>query len=91
MRRSKLWINLQAGRKLISVPGDHALIGVTGFFVREIQLPVGTPVIVQFCRGRDELSMRGIVSSSFADLGLSVEFEEGSGLAVQKLAAFLAA
>jgi hypothetical protein len=91
MPGSQLWVRLQAGRKRISVPGGHALVGVTGLFVREVQLPVGMPVVVQICRGQDEVSLRGTVSSSFAGLGLSVEFEEKSGLTVQKLAALLAA
>jgi hypothetical protein len=91
MRGSQLWVKLQTGPKCISVPGGHALVGATGIFVRGIQLPVGTPVVVQFCRGEDQVSLRGTVFTSYADLGLSVEFEEGSGLAVQKLAALLVA
>lgn len=91
MSRSQLWIKLRADAKCISVPGGHALIGATGLFVREVQLPVGTPVVVQFCCGQDEVSLRGTVSTSYADLGLSVEFEDKSGLAVQTLAALLAA
>lgn len=91
MSDSQLWVKLQAGAKCMSVPGGHALVGATGFFVREIQLPVGTAVAVQFCRGQDEVSLRGTVSTSYADLGLSVEFKEGSGPAVQRLASLLAA
>ena len=85
------WVKLQAGRKCITVPGRHVLVGVTGLFAREVRLPVGMPVVVQICRGQDEVSLHGTVSSSFADLGVSVEFEEKSGLAVQKLAALLGA
>jgi hypothetical protein len=87
MPASQLWIKLQAGAKCISVPGGHALIGASGFFVREIELPVGTAVVVRFCRGQEEISLQGIVSTSYADLGLSVEFNDRSALAVQKLAA----
>jgi hypothetical protein len=91
MPDSHLWLKLRAGARCISVPGGHALVGPTGFFVREIQLPVGTAVVVQFCRGKDEVALRGTVSTSYADLDLSVEFKEKSGPAVEKLAALLAA
>jgi cold shock CspA family protein len=87
----QLWVKLQAGRKCITVPGGHVLVGVTGLFAREVRLPVGMPVVVQICRGQDEVSLHGTVSSSFADLGVSVEFEEKSELALEKLAALLAA
>ena len=66
-------------------------IGATGFFAREVQLLAGTAVLVQFCRGQDEVSVRGIVYAHYAGLGLSVEFQESSGLAVQRLASLLAA
>jgi hypothetical protein len=55
-------VKIQAGTTCISFPGEHALIGVTGFFVREVQLLAGTPVAVQFCRGRDEVSVVGTAS-----------------------------
>jgi len=91
MQPLQLWVKLYAGAKCIAVPGGHVLVGAAGVFVREIQLPVGTPVSVQFCLGQDEVSLDGIVSTSYGGLGLSVEFNERSRLAVQKLTALLAA
>jgi hypothetical protein len=87
MPSSQLCVKLHVGPKCISVPGGHALIGATGFFVRGIELAVGTAVVVQFSRGQEEISLRGTVSASYADLGLCVEFNERSGLTVHQLAA----
>ena len=89
MAGSHLWVKLQAGEKCICVAGEHALVGAIGFFVRGVQLPDGTPVAVQFYRGQDKVSLRGTVSASYAHLGISVEFDQGSGFAVGKLVALL--
>lgn len=91
MNEPRLLVKIQAGPRCISFPGEHALIGVTGFFVREAQLLAGTPVVVQFCRGLREVSVPGTVYAHYTGLGLSVEFQEGSALAVQRLASLLAA
>lgn len=80
-------IRIQSGRKCIAVPAGHAFIGVTGFFVRDVQLPVGAAVAVRFCRGQEEIFVRGTVSACYPDLGLCVEFDERSGQAVRKLVA----
>ena len=85
-----LWIKLQVGGKCICFPGEHALIGAIGFFARDVQLPAGTPVAVKFYRGQDEVSLRGTVSANYADLGISVEFNQGSSVAVWKLVTLLA-
>ncbi len=91
MRPIQLWVKLYAGSKCVAVPGGHVLVGATGFFVREIQLPVGAPVLVEFCMGQDEVAVDGRVSSSYEGLGLSVEFSERSRLAVRRLSALLVA
>lgn len=91
MAKLPLLVKIHVGPRCICVPGEHALIGPTGFFVREVQLLAGTPVIVQFCRGQDEVSLPGTVSAHYLDLGLCVEFKESSGRAIQKLTALLAA
>ena len=87
----RLVVKIQAGPRCISVPGEHALIGTTGFFVREVQLLAGTPVVIKFCRGRDEISLQGTVCAHYVDLGISVEFEERSRLAVDRLGTLQAA
>ena len=91
MTEPRLLVTIQAGHRRISFPGEFALIGMTGFFVREVQLLAGTPVVVQFCRGLHEVSVPGTVYAQYAGLGLSVEFREGSGPAGQRLASLLAA
>lgn len=91
MTEPRLLVKIQVGPRCVSFPGEDALIGVTGFFVRGVQLLAGTPVVVRFCRGRDEVSVPGTVYAHYADLGLSVEFQESSGLAVLRLASLLAA
>lgn len=91
MAGARLLMRIRTGNRCISVPSEHALIGTTGFFVREVQLAVGTPVLVEFCRGEEAVSLRGTVYAKFADLGLSVGFEERSRLAVQRLTTLMAA
>ena len=90
MARVRLLMKIRTGNRCISIPSEHALIGATGFFVREVQLPVGTPVVVQFCRGEETVSLRGTVYASYPDLGLSVGFEERSRLVLHRLTALLA-
>lgn len=70
------WVRLQTGEKCISVEGRHVLVGALGLFVREVQLPIGTPVVIRFRRGQDEVSLRGTVCASYLNLGLSVEFKK---------------
>jgi hypothetical protein len=91
MAEARLLLKIQVGTRCISVPGEHALIGASGFFVREVGLLVGTPVVVQFCRGLDEVALPGTVYAHYAGLGLSVDFKERSNRAVQRLATLLAA
>jgi hypothetical protein len=83
--RARLSVRLQVAEKCVSVPSEHALIGATGLFVRQIELPVGTPVVVRFCRRQDEVSLRGIVSATYPDLGVSVEFKRGLPWARKKI------
>jgi len=91
MVKPPLFVKIQVGPRCICVPAEHALIGPTGFFLQEVQLLAGTPVVVQFCRGRYKVSLPGTVYAHYADLGLSVEFKERSGLALQRLGTLQAA
>lgn len=85
-----LWLTLQANGRSVSVPGSHALISTSGVFVRDMHLAVGTPVVVRIRRGQEDVSLQGAVSASYADFGLSVKFNNGAGIAVDKLARLLA-
>lgn len=81
----RLWVRLEVGDKCVSIPGEHALIGATGLFERQIELPVGSPVVVRLCRGQDEVSLRGIVGTTYPGLGLSVEFKKRSFLGTEEI------
>ena len=59
MAKLPLVVKIQVGPRCICVPGEHVLIGASGFFVRDVQLLAGTRVMVQFCRGGDEVSLAG--------------------------------
>ena len=85
MAKPPLLVKGHTGPRCICVPGGHALVSASGFFVREVELLAGTPVVVQFCRGQDEVSLSGTVYAHYGDLGLSVEFKERSGLAVERI------
>ena len=65
MAGSHLWVKLQSGEKCICFTAEHALVGPIGFFVRGVQLPVGTPVAVQFYRGQDEVSLQAMQTWAF--------------------------
>ena len=91
MAKPPLLVKIQVGPRCFSVPGEHVLIGASGFFARDVQLLAGTCVMVQFSRGRDEVSVPGTVCAHYGDLGLSVEFKEKSGLAARRLGTLEAA
>jgi hypothetical protein len=82
---ARLWVRLQVREKCISVPGEHALIGATELFVRQIELPEGSAVVVRFCRGQDEVSLRGIVGTTYPGLGFSVEFKKEPSLDTEEI------
>ncbi len=85
MAKPPLVVKIQVGPRCICVPGDHVLIGATDLFARDVQLLAGTRVMVQFSRGRAEVSLPGTVCAHYGDLGLSVEFKERSERAVERL------
>jgi hypothetical protein len=91
MAKPPFLVKIQAGPRCICVPGEHVLIGASGFFARDVQLLAGTCVMVQFSRGRREVSLPGTVRAQYRDLGLSVKFKEGSALAVERLGTLRAA
>lgn len=91
MERSGFVVNIQAGERYVSVPCGRAIVGTKGIFVRNLEMAVGTPVVVQVCRQREELTLVGIVRANYPDLGLAIEFTKKTGRVEQKLATFLAA
>lgn len=57
-------VKIQAGENCLSVPCERAIVGTKGIFVRDLQLAVGTPVVLQVCKGQDEVTLFGIVCAS---------------------------
>jgi hypothetical protein len=82
---------MHMGDKCISLPGERAILGTKGLFVRDLQLAAGTPVVLQICKGQDEVSLSGVVCASYADLGLAIQFKEKTDRALRRLATLLAA
>ncbi len=89
--RSRFVVKIQAGDNCLSVPCERAIVCTKGIFVRKLQLPVGTPVVVQVCKEQDRVTLFGVVCANYRDLGLAIEFKERTDRAVGKLAALLAA
>lgn len=81
----RLWVRLQTAEECISVEGERVLVGALGLFVRDVELPVGTRVVVRFCRGQDEVSLPGTVCATYLNLGLSVEFKKRYSRAREKV------
>lgn len=69
-------VKIQADEKCFSVVGARAIVSPEGLFVWDVWLPRGTPVVVQLCKGPDQLTLLGTVSASNADLGTAIEFKE---------------
>ena len=89
--RSRFVVEIQADQKCVSISSDFAIVGATGMFVRNIQLSVGTPVVIRVCRGQDEVNLFGTVCAHYADLGLAIQFNKKTTPMEWKLAAVLAA
>jgi hypothetical protein len=84
-------ITIQAGDECLLVPGEHAIVGAKGIFVRDRQLGVGTPVVVHVWKNQTALSMLGVVCANYKDLGFAIQFTETTGSAALQLATLLAA
>jgi hypothetical protein len=82
-------IAIEAGEEYFFVPGEHAIVGSEGIFVRHVELRVGTPVEIQVCKKQDSVSLLGIVRASYADLGIAIKFKEKTGCAARQLATLL--
>jgi hypothetical protein len=69
-------VKIRAGEKSISVPGTRVITSPKGLFAWDVRLPTGTPVLVQLYDGQRQLTLRGTVSTSDANLGVAIEFKE---------------
>lgn len=84
-------ITIQAGDECILVPGEHAIVGAKGIFVRDRQLDVGTPVVVRVWNNQTALSVHGVVCANYKDLGFAIQYTEKSGSTALQLATLLVA
>ena len=82
-------IAIEAAGDCFFVPGEHAIVGSEGIFVRNVELRVGTPVEIQVCKKQESVSLLGIVRASYADLGIAIKFKEKTGRAGRQLATLL--
>ena len=76
-----LAITIQAGEECILVPGEYAIVGTKGIFVRDRQLGVGTPVVVRVWKNQTAVSLRGVVCANYKDLGFAIQYTEKTGSA----------
>jgi hypothetical protein len=83
-------VRIQANEKYFSASSDHAIVGATGVFIRGIQLPVGTSVVLRFSKQQDEITLPGYVCVSCGDLGIAIRFKETTPRVVQDLTALVA-
>lgn len=84
-------ITIEAGREYFFVPGEHAIVGSEGIFVRNVELRVGTPVEIQVCKKQESVSLLGVVRASYTDLGIAIKFKEKTGCAARQLLTLLKA
>jgi hypothetical protein len=82
-------IAIEAAGEYFFVPGEHAIVGSEGIFVRNVELRVGTPVEIQVYKKQESVSLLGIVRASYADLGIAIKFKEKTGRAARELATLL--
>ncbi len=89
VERARFEVTIEAGRECFFVPGEHAIVGSEGIFVRNLELRVGTPVEIQVCKKQESVSLRGVVRASYPDLGIAIEFKEKTGRATRQLLTLL--
>ena len=89
MEHGRFVIAIEAGREYFFVPGEHAIVGSEGIFVRNVELRVGTPVEIQVCTMQESVSLLGVVRASYADLGIAIKFKEKTGCAARQLLTLL--
>ncbi len=87
---SRFVITIEAGEKLFFVPGECAIVGAKGIFVRNVELPVGSTAVIQVCKKQQEVRLLGVVRGSYRDLGTAIEFKERTGRAARQLATLMA-
>jgi hypothetical protein len=80
---SRFVITIEVGEVWFFVPRERAIVGERGIFVRNLELPVGTPVVIQVCKKQEAVSVPGVVSANDRDFGLAIEFKDEMGQAAR--------
>ena len=89
VEHARFVITIEAGREYFYVPGEYAIVGSEGIFVRNLELRVGTPVEIQVCKKHESVNLLGVVSASYPDLGVGMQFKEKTGRAARQLLTLL--
>jgi len=88
---SRFILSIEAGEEFWFVPSERAIVGTKGIFVLNLELMVGTPVVIQVRKKQAAVSLPGIVCANYRDLGLAIRFKETTGRAARQLLTLLAA
>lgn len=88
---SQFAITIETGEKCFFIPGEWAIVGEKGIFVRNVELRVGSPAAIRVCKSDQSVSLPGVVCASYHDLGTAIEFKEKTGRAARQLATLMAA
>ena len=89
LSRATFLVKIRSGEKCIYVRGARAIITSKCLFAWDVQLPMGTSVVVQLCDRQHDVTLSGTVSASDADLGVGIDFKETTESLSQRLAALL--
>ena len=72
---SRLVVTIEAGDEFFFIPGESALVGAKGVFVRNVELRVGSPAVIQVCKNQRSVSLLGVVRASYRDFGTAVDLQ----------------
>ncbi len=89
VEHARFVITIEAGGEYFFIPGEQAIAGSEGIFVRNVELRVGTPVEIQVCKKQESVSLSGVVRASYPDLGVAIKFKEKTGRAARQLLTLL--
>lgn len=78
---SQFDIAIEGGEEFLFVPGERTIIGTKGIFVLNLEMMVGTPVVVQVRKREEAVSLLGVVCANYKDLGFAIQYTEKTGSA----------
>ncbi len=87
---SDLEVKIQTEESQEAVACRYGFLSMSRIFVRKIQFPLGTHVVVKIRNGQCGATLPGVVSESYPDLGQIIQFTEKTNRAVRELGTLLA-